>query len=528
MSNDLSSSLPAALIALCPSLLLLLPALVPRSTVLRHGRVMAVWTERSAVAALVLAALAAILALAGGVEAHLPAGGALLVSVRLDALSALMLLLVCFLAAVVTRYAVNYLDGDARHGRFAQGLALTAACVSLLVVSGNLLQTALTWVATSLSLHKLLVFYPERREAVAAARLKFFISRLADAFMLAACLRVWRTFGTLEFDGIFEQIAAAGGVAPAGAGQAALFVVGAALLKSAQFPFHSWLPETQEAPTPVSALMHAGIINAGGFLVVRLSPLVSLSPASLNLLALVGVVSALTASLVMMTQSSIKKALAWSTISQMGFMMLQCGLGAYALAMLHIVAHSLYKSHAFLSSGGIVALARAAWTPGGKPSAHPAVLLFILCVSVSVTLLAGMLFGAHWQTDPGLLVLASIFVMAVAFMLWNLWSTRFPMRLALAGIALACLTATLWFALHAGAGALLGGVVAAYAPERSAVELVVMALVVLAFLLVLMLQASMPMLAARQGFRRFYVMALNGFYAGHWLRRLTMVRSAQA
>ena len=528
MPSASSPTLPAALITLAPTLIFLLPALMPRSLALRHGKRLADWTARAAILALTLAVLAATVVLAGGVTAHVPAGEALLVSVRLDVLTAVMLVLVCFLAAVVTRYAVNYLDGDPRHGRFAQGLALTAACVSLLVVSGNLLQIALAWVATSLSLHKLLVFYPERREAVAAARLKFYISRLADAFLLAACVRVWRSFGTLEFDELFAQIAALNGSVPAGAGQAALFLVGAALLKSAQFPFHSWLPETQDAPTPVSALMHAGIINAGGFLVVRLSPLVSLSPASLNLLALVGVVSALTASLVMMTQSSIKKALAWSTISQMGFMMLQCGLGAYALAMLHIVAHSLYKSHAFLSSGGIVALARSAWTPGGRPAAHPAVLLFVLCVAVGATVLTAWLLGISLQAEPGLLVLASIFVMAMAYMLWNLWSTRFPLRLAVAGVVLAFATSAAWFAAHAAAHALFEGTVAAYAPERTTSELVVMAGVVLAFMMVLMLQASLPVLAARRGFRRFYVLALNGFYLGHWLRRLTATSSHPA
>lgn len=525
MLSDTHSLLPAALIALIPSLLLLLPVLVPRSVVMRHGRTVAEWTARAAAAAFTVAVLCAIIVLVGGVSLHLPAGTVLGLSVRLDALSVVMLALVSFLAAVVTRYAVNYLDGDVRHGRFAQGLALTVACVTLLVISGNLLQIALAWIATSLALHKLLVFYPERREAVVAARVKFFISRLADAFMLAACLRLWRSFGTLEFDGLFEQIAQSGGIAPAGAGQAAFFVAGAALLKSAQFQFHSWLPETQDAPTPVSALMHAGIINAGGFLVVRLSPLMSLSPAALNLLALVGVVSALLASLVMMTQSSIKKALAWSTISQMGFMMLQCGLGAYSLAVLHIVAHSLYKSHAFLSSGSIVALARAAWTPSGKLSAHPAVLFFILSVAVSVTVLTGALLKPHWSMDPGLMVLGSVFVMGLACMLWNLWSTRFHTPVAIAGLVLAFVAALAWFSVHQAALALLGPAVATYAPVRGGLELAIMVMVVLAFMLVLVLQAYLPVLASKRGFRRLYVLALNGFYAGHWVRRLAGVRT---
>ena len=132
-----------------------------------------------------------------------------------------------------------------------------------------------------------------------------------------------------------------------------LFVLGA-MTKSAQFPFHSWLPDTMETPTPVSALMHAGVINAGGFLVIRLSPLVSLSPIALDLLALIGALTAMLGAVVMLTQTSIKRSLAYSTIAQMGFMMLQCGLGAFSAALLHIVAHSAYKAHAFLSSGSVL------------------------------------------------------------------------------------------------------------------------------------------------------------------------------
>ena len=137
-----------------------------------------------------------------------------------------------------------------------------------------------------------------------------------------------------------------------------LSLVCGAMLKSAQFPFHSWLPDTMETPTPVSALMHAGIINAGGFLIVRLSPLVTLSPLSLHILAVVGAFTAIFASLVMMTQASVKRMLAFSTIAQMGFMMLQCGVGAFSIAVLHIVAHSLYKAHAFLSSGSVVSISK--------------------------------------------------------------------------------------------------------------------------------------------------------------------------
>ncbi len=126
------------------------------------------------------------------------------------------------------------------------------------------------------------------------------------------------------------------------------------MLKTAAFPLHGWLTEVMEAPTPVSALLHAGIINAGGFLLIRTAELVQASPGAMAALVMIGGLTALFGAAVMLTQSAIKTALAWSTVAQMGFMLLQCGLGLWALALLHIVAHSLYKAHAFLSSGGAV------------------------------------------------------------------------------------------------------------------------------------------------------------------------------
>jgi NAD(P)H-quinone oxidoreductase subunit 5 len=130
---------------------------------------------------------------------------------------------------------------------------------------------------------------------------------------------------------------------------------------------HGWLTEVMEAPTPVSALLHAGIINAGGVLLIRLADLVQASPGAMAALVMIGGFTALFGAVVMLTQSAVKTALAWSTVSQMGFMLLQCGLGLWALALLHIVAHSLYKAHAFLSSGGAVqAVAGAAPARAGR------------------------------------------------------------------------------------------------------------------------------------------------------------------
>jgi NAD(P)H-quinone oxidoreductase subunit 5 len=188
-------------------------------------------------------------------------------SVRLDAVSAVMLLLVTFIGWVVVRYAGTYLDGEARQGPFTGWLCLTLASVLLLVTAGNLFQLALAWIATSLFLHRLLLFYPQRIAAQRAARKKFVTARLGDVALVSAVGLLIAAYGTADIGAILAAARAGvgGGLAVGAAGFLAL----AAVLKSAQFPTHGWLTEVMETPTPVSALLHAGVINAGGFLLIR-------------------------------------------------------------------------------------------------------------------------------------------------------------------------------------------------------------------------------------------------------------------
>lgn len=437
---------------------------------------------------------------------------------RFDALSALMFVLVSFLALVVARYSVNYLSGDPGQASFSRRLTATSLSVLLLVLSSNLLMFAFFWVSTSLCLHQLLTFYRDRPAAVLAARKKFLISRVGDLCVLGAAVLVWQVFGTWDFDAIFTRAAELQG-APQMPWICGL-LVGGALMKSAQFPFHSWLPETLETPTPVSALMHAGIINAGGFLVVRMAPLIVQCPGALNALALVGAFTALFASLVMMTQTSIKKSLAWSTVAQMGFMMLQCGLGAFALAVMHIVAHSLYKAHAFLGSGSIVEITKSAWTPVGRPAAHPGVVAASLLAALSVGWLTALLFGWQLFAEPGRLLLTAVFVMALAHLLWTLWSSSMRKKLLLPGLLMTLGAVAACFALHAGFEHLLSGVVPTYQPVRTALEYAVMSVVALLFLGVLVFQSQLPLWSAHPAVARFYVHASNGFYLGTHFARL--------
>jgi NAD(P)H-quinone oxidoreductase subunit 5 len=273
--------------------------------------------------------------------------------VRVDAVTCVMLLLVATLGVVIVRYSRTYLHGDPGLRRYQRWLLLTLSAVTTLVIANNLLVVALGWTATSLALHQLLTFYADRTAALVAAHKKFLVSRLADLCLVACLALVDRQVGSLELDRIAAWAGAHPGLTPS-MHVAAVLVVMAVALKSAQLPFHGWLTQVMEAPTPVSALLHAGVVNIGGFMLIRLAPWMAHAEIAQLLLVVIGLSSAILAALVMVTRVSVKVALAWSTCAQMGFMLVQCGLGLWHLALLHLVAHSLYKAHAFLSAGTVV------------------------------------------------------------------------------------------------------------------------------------------------------------------------------
>jgi NAD(P)H-quinone oxidoreductase subunit 5 len=517
--------LPLAPVALAP-LAMFAFAAVPDRFANRHGCRFAKLGARAGLGVLVLAVLAMILRFTvGPLDLQVAGVAPLALDIYFDTLSAVMLLLVAFLGAVVMRYSVNYLAGDPRQGRFTKWLAVTIGSVLMLIIAGNLLLFTLAWVTTSLSLHQLLTFNRDRPAAVLAAWKKFFFSRLGDVCLIGALIMTWQCFGTWKFSAMFEAadaLRAAGGPLPHCLGWSSMLLVAGALLKSAQFPFHSWLPDTMETPTPVSALMHAGIINAGGFLVVRFSPIIASSPVSLNSLALVGAFTALFASVIMLTQTSVKRSLAYSTIAQMGFMMLQCGLGAFALAILHIVAHSLYKAHAFLSSGSIVSMTRSAWVPSERPAAHPVILIGTLAAAVALTWGIGSLFGLGATSGAGTLLLGSVFMMALAYLLWNLWASSHRASLIGWGLLLGAGAATAYFALHAAFEKLLAPSLPSYAPARSPLEYGVMALIILLFMAVLVVQSQLPTWSVTRLGRKLYVHASQGFYLGAIANRVTL------
>lgn len=264
-------------------------------------------------------------------------------------LSLTLLLLITFIGAVITRFSTNYLAGEARENVYFQNLYLTLAAVSLAVISNHMLVLIGAWIAISHSLHQLLMFYPDRPRAVLAAHKKFLLARMAELLLIAAAVMLYLEHGTWHIDKILaaypqtelsfhEQTAA-------------VLLALTALIKCAQLPIHGWLIQVVEAPTPVSALLHAGIINLGGYLLILFAPLLAQSILAQWLVLIVAGSTVLLAGLVLLTRVSVKVRLAWSTTAQMGLMLVECALGLYELALLHLVAHSCYKAHAFLNAG---------------------------------------------------------------------------------------------------------------------------------------------------------------------------------
>ena len=524
MTNTIHQILTATLAA-SGSFALITFGFLPESLLRQNGIRTAQAGAIISLAAFAFALLAtARLLLNGAADVELPIAGDFHLGIYFDNLSAVLLVLVSFLIAVIARYSVNYLAGDAAQGRFTKWLCLTGGSVLAIVISGNLVQFALAWCATSLCLHQLLLFYPNRPGAVLAARKKFIISRLGDACMIAVIILVHDTFHAWNFSALFN---AANELHKSGATTGSLeinaicfLLVAGAMLKSAQFPFHSWLPDTMETPTPVSALMHAGIINAGGFLIIRLNPLITLSPAALSTLALFGAFTALFASLVMLTHASVKRSLAFSTVAQMGFMMLECGLGAFGLAVLHLVAHSLYKAHAFLSSGSIVSLAKSAWTPTEKPNAHPLTLVAAFVTAIALALGCAWIFGVDYRHEPALFTLGCTFAMALAYALWNLWSQSLNLKLAVFGGIFGGVIVVIYFALHKIFGQLIGQNEWVNSQLNSWPGIVLIATLLALFLLVLIVQTELPAWTNRPFFQAIYVHARNGFYFNTLANRL--------
>lgn len=508
---------PLPFVTLLAPILLLAVAAIAAIRPHRRPGLLPRWAEGAALAALVLA-LAGVcqLLIRGAMTVSVGTGPALL-AFRLDAVSATMTLLVSFVGWIVVRYARTYLDGEAREGAFHGLLLATLAAVLVLVQAGSLGGLVVAFGAVGLGLRHLLLFYPERAEARRAAAKFTLVWGAGDVALIVAAGLFWAAFGTTD---LVALGAAAQGGLPMAAKVAVVLLVLAAALKTATFPLHGWLTEVMEAPTPVSALLHAGIINGGGFLLIRMAPLVQASPGAMAALVMLGGLTALFGAAVMLTQSAVKTALAWSTVAQMGFMLLQCGLGLWPLALLHIVAHSLYKAHAFLSSGMAVRAVAEIRRPG--PVAAPGLGAVAKAFGLALLLFAGVAVGFEAIAGPKsaqAVALGAILIFGVAYLVAQGLADTAPKaltrRTALASLA----AAVAYFSFQRVAEAVWGASLPA-PPVPDALEWGLIVLAILSFGLVAVAQALFPLWAHHPATAGVRVHLANGLYLNALLDRL--------
>jgi len=279
-----------------------------------------------------------------------------------DPLSTLMAFVVSGISLVVHLYSVRYMAEERGYPRFFVLLGLMTAALLLMVSAGDLITLLIAWHLIGVLLYFLLGHDTASQTAHRYAAWTLLTYRFGDLPLLLAAGFLYHAFGTWSLHGIFAQLASVPDPRTALGLPLAETVSGlialAAFARSAQFLLHTWLPYTMSGPTPVSALMHAGIVNAGGFLINRFAPLFVTTNEVLHWIFFVGLVSAVIGSVLMLAQNDIKKALGYSTMGQMGFMIMECGVGAFSLAVYHLIAHGLFKGTLFLGAGGVIHDAR--------------------------------------------------------------------------------------------------------------------------------------------------------------------------
>ena len=271
-----------------------------------------------------------------------------------DRLSVLMLLVVTGVGSAIQIYSVGYMKGDSGLSRYFACMSLFTFSMLGVVLSPNFIQMFIFWELVGVSSYLLIGFWFERPAAAAAGQKAFVVNRIGDAGFILGILTVWACAGSLDFAVLAGRWGTLG-LAPLALAAAAALVFCGAVGKSAQFPLHVWLPDAMEGPTPVSALIHAAtMVAAGVYMLCRVSWLITASPAVMVLIAWIGGVTALMAALIAVAQSDIKRVLAYSTLSQLGYMVLAVGLGGTTVAMFHLTTHAFFKALLFLAAGSVI------------------------------------------------------------------------------------------------------------------------------------------------------------------------------
>ena len=301
------------------------------------------------------------LALSGSEIQTFPLGNSISI-LLFDPLSILLATIILGISLIVHLYSVRYMAEEAAYGQFFVLLDLMTAALIFMVFAGDLITLVISWYLVGVILYFLLGQDTRSQTAYRFAFWTLITYRIGDLPLILAAALLYNAYDTWSLTVIFKEIMTnpdAHQVSGLPLTHVVAGLIGlAAFARSAQFLLHTWLPYTMDGPTPVSALMHAGIVNAGGFLINRFAPVFIHSGDVLNFIFIVGLVTAIFGSLLMLTQNDIKKALGYSTMGQMGFMIMECGVGAFSLAIYHMFAHGVFKGTMFLSAGGVINHAR--------------------------------------------------------------------------------------------------------------------------------------------------------------------------
>jgi NADH-quinone oxidoreductase subunit L len=275
-----------------------------------------------------------------------------------DNLTAVMLIVVTTIGMLVHVYSIGYMAHDPSKWRFFAYLNLFMFSMLLLVLAANYLVVFAAWELVGLSSYLLIGFWYHKRSAALASKKAFLVNRVGDFGFSLGIMAIWTTVGTLNFTEVFQLLPEkllAGEIAQWMMIGICLLLFMGAMGKSAQFPLHVWLPDAMEGPTPVSALIHAAtMVNAGVYLIARSSPIMAYAPEAMLIVALIGTFTAILAASIALTQNDIKRVLAYSTLSQLGYMFLALGVGAWVPAIFHLVTHGFFKGLLFLGSGSVI------------------------------------------------------------------------------------------------------------------------------------------------------------------------------
>jgi NADH-quinone oxidoreductase subunit L len=283
-------------------------------------------------------------------------------SMKIDSLSSVMLVVVTSVSALVHIYSIGYMSHDPHKPRFMAYLSLFTFAMLMLVTSDNFIQLFFGWEGVGLCSYFLIGFWFKKETANSAAIKAFVVNRVGDFGFALGIFLIFYLFGTVNYDEVFQQIPSVVdkrlnflGLEVNSIDLICLLLFIGAMGKSAQILLHTWLPDAMEGPTPVSALIHAAtMVTAGVFLVVRCSPIYEYSELALNLITVVGMTTAIFAASVALVQTDIKKIIAYSTCSQLGYMFFAAGVGAYNIAMFHLFTHAFFKALLFLGSGSVI------------------------------------------------------------------------------------------------------------------------------------------------------------------------------